>query len=206
MPEAYVKMLKKHGRPKRIRQYIATLLFWGLTITLVVLTSQESKWFNAQVRPVPFYSTIAALIIAPMLHFEFYRFVIERTYRGTVVECREGNAFKHDGKDTKTIRGAAIWSHLVPTVGYEIKVKDALGFPHRYTFKGEREVAYAKERYHVGEAVTHVLDCRFPILDQTDEQDAELCVYCGYLDKQILEHTHCPKCGMIKRSAMPKND
>lgn len=206
MNKAYIKQLRRHGRPKRIRQYIATLLFWGVTIALVVLTSQNSRWFNAQARPVPFYSTIAVLVIAPMLHFEFYRFVTERTYRGVIVDTTEKNVLKHNGEKTWRVRGDAMMKYLVPTVGYEIKVKDTLGLPHRYTFKGEREVAYAKEYYHAGDAVTHVLDCKYPLLDKPMERNEELCVFCGCLDKQILEHTHCPKCGMVKRSAMPKND
>lgn len=206
MDHAYIEQLKKHGRPKRIRQYVATMLFWAVTIALVVLTSQNSRWFNPQVRPIPFYSIIAALIVAPILHFELYRLVPERTYHGTVVECREKNVLKHDGKDTKTIRGAAVYWHLNPTVGYEIKVKDTLNILHRYTFKGEREVAYAKERYRVGDAVIHVVDCKFPIHDRPPTERTELCAYCGYLDKQILEHTHCPNCNMKKYGVVCKND
>ena len=150
LTEEMIRKMKKKGIRKLIGSIIKSILFSGITITALffIESSENNTLFTKETQPVWFWGVFVILLILPIWLFRLYRYALNPSYCGEVVEVKDG-----ERADVRIYNGPYMRVKSVADT-CTIVVKTKSGFTHRVEYQKEAATV-ARETYHVGDKVYH---------------------------------------------------
>ena len=176
------------GRQKTVRNGVKSLLFWGVTMTVLFVTGSRSKLFNMREQPVWFWGVFVILLAAPILYFKVYRLLTYPAFRGTVTELKNRRQYVSNDRCYNSRR----LINMSPEDTCILTASDGKR-EYKIPFTMADKATFARENYQVGDAVYHPRFAKYPF-NESRLPSHPFCLCCGYIG--AAGERECPDCGV----------
>ena len=188
LPNPILHEINRRGHRLLRKNIIKSLIFWGVTMTVLFVTGSRSKLFNMQEQPIWFWGVFAILLAAPILHFKFYCLLTYPVFRGTVTELKNRRQYVSDDRGYNSRR----LIHMSPEDTC-ILIVSAGKRAYKIPFIKAEKATFARENYQIGDAVYHPRFAKYPF-NESRLPSHPFCLCCGYIG--AAGERDCPDCGV----------
>ncbi len=194
LSDAAICSIRKKGISKLCRQIIKSLLFYAVSLVLLLVASRTNDVFTMEKSPVTFWIIFSVLILFPPIRYGFYKLPFKMNVRGEVVEIKNDRRMAPiEKKSNYYAPGGALRTMLTNVDACDIVVRSQRGLPFTYTFLRD-EAAVARGYYAVGDKVMLPPWANFPVV-VSREVKCPICPWCGYPGADTT--AECGECGVI---------
>ena len=185
--------IRKNGVRELRKKLIKSVVFYMLSITCLFWLENQNELFTRKVNPVAFWCIFVFILLIPIAHFQFYKLILQGSYYGEVTEIKNKRVLAAKNGDNES--ATAMYGDITMMGKIDVcvvTVRSRHGIHHEYVFFRDEMANFARETYHVGEAVFHPLFAKYPY-NESHEPSRPFCLFCGEIGD--LDSQRCLKCG-----------